>query len=287
MTQHTDASRADPALAVDKGAEPQAERLTSRSSPQPVALTPQAVTPLSASPAEDAGPTKCSACEGSGRLVYGGGNGYSEDCDKCAGTGRATPSSSPAPGAPTPGCAVCGRPFYQHQDGLRCPVGDTLYNAYVEPPDAAFRATMPNTPVRAFDDEGEPIQHRGPPVVPPVSAASPPVGGAPGSAVQVQEHAGKTENFQKREPEPKEEGPMSDSRITTAYLSEVSAPGVATGRVVTLDRTIPIDEAYTDQPQLRWQCDHCEAMERVTAQFKTGMDEDGEDTHERSGSAPL
>jgi hypothetical protein len=90
----TDADRADPALAVDKGAEPQAERLPSRSIPQPEALTPQAVT-LSASPAEDAGP-RCHACRANLDADYAK---IFTICDDCFDR-RATPSSSPAPGAP-------------------------------------------------------------------------------------------------------------------------------------------------------------------------------------------
>jgi hypothetical protein len=66
MTAHNNASRADPALAVDKGAEPQAERLPSRSIPDS-ALTPPSSSPVRE--AEEGATAHCKWCGGAAKEI--------------------------------------------------------------------------------------------------------------------------------------------------------------------------------------------------------------------------
>ena len=54
-----------------------------------------------------------------------------------------------------------------------------------------------------------------------------------------------------------------------AYIAERNEPGVAVGRLVTLDDRIVIDEFCPEQSHVLWHCDNCERGYPVTAQFAT------------------
>lgn len=54
---------------------------------------------------------------------------------------------------------------------------------------------------------------------------------------------------------------------TLAYISEVNEPGIAKGRIVTLDKRIIVDEYDPTHPEVLWYCDTCETGHPVTVQF--------------------
>jgi hypothetical protein len=61
-----------------------------------------------------------------------------------------------------------------------------------------------------------------------------------------------------------------DDHLRTAFIQHRAEAGISTGRLLTLDDRIDIDDYDPKHPEALWYCDHCETAHLVTAQFRHG-----------------